>query len=105
MTKIDSYARNPGWESTIGIVVTCTCSDDKWPLDGPAARYGVRVLYLGLFVPGDQTTEKTEKWENYAECGGLFFKKLSVLNLKDHPLLWDHALLTLGDGNRWLPFP
>lgn len=107
MTKIDSYARNPGWESTIGIVVTCICSADKWPLDGPAARYGVRALYLSLFVPGGQTTEKAEKWENYAECGGIFFffKKLSVLNLKGHPLPWDHALPTLGNGNRWLPFP
>ena len=87
MTKIDSHARNPGWESITGTVVTCTCSDDKWPLDGPAALYGVRALSLSLSVPGGETPEKPNKGENYAECGGIFFKKLSVLNLKDHPLL------------------
>lgn len=65
MTKVDSHARSPGGELTFvgscGIVVTCTYSENKWPLDGPAVLYGVTALHLGLCAPGGQTTKRAEK--------------------------------------------
>lgn len=57
----------PSFGGTIGRNgITCVCSVDIWPLDGPAALWGAISTRLSWFAPRGQTTgeQRNEKKHN-----------------------------------------